>query len=119
MDSSSDRKSCYFCGATLHIFANQCSKCGTATAKGESSWMFITSLVMGILLLAILDGSHWDIDEVVECAVMAGASMTFGIVSLSMEKPGKGIAIASVVMNVLALLTLLGLLARSLLQGDA
>lgn len=68
-------------------------------------WFPIPSLVLGIIcMLALLDDSDWDADTVSGMILFGGIGLALGIVAITRQKKGLGMAIAGVVMCSLALL---------------
>ena len=110
---------CRHCGKQIHEEAPRCPQCGgvqqvssaalATPGEGGSPWMAITSLVLGVLCaLALLEGAEHDKDAQVGMGMFAMASLALGVISLSGKKPGKGMAIAGVVLSSFSLLALLG-----------
>jgi hypothetical protein len=100
---------CMHCAAPIHETASACPKCGgiqtsvkpdvSASSVGKL-WMSITSLVTGILAGAsTLDDSGWDRDELLGVVLFfIVPAITFGLLTLTMKKDGKGMAIAGLVL---------------------
>lgn len=75
-----------------------------------SYWLPIPSLVLGIVcILALFDESGWDTDTMVGMLMFAVMSLVLGIVSVSKQEKGKGMAIAGIVMSSISLLALIGM----------
>ena len=68
-------------------------------------WFPIPSLVLGIFcMLALLDDSDWDKNAINGMIMVSAAGMILGILAITRQKKGLGMAIAGVVMSSLALL---------------
>ncbi|WP_085678510.1 MULTISPECIES: DUF4190 domain-containing protein [unclassified Pseudomonas] len=112
---------CRGCARQLHDSAHTCPQCGapqfaksadTQASGGQSPWLGITSLILGIIcLLSLFDDSEWDRDTVLGLGTFASISLVMGIISISQKKPGNGLAIAGVVMSGVSLICLVGLFA--------
>lgn len=110
---------CRGCAKQLHETAPACPQCGapqfavTPPAQsigGESSWMAVTALILGILcLLSLFDDAAWDADTLLGLGLFASIGLVSGIVSISQKKPGNGMAVAGVVMTTFSLLCFIGL----------
>jgi hypothetical protein len=71
-------------------------------------WFPIPSLVLGIFcVLALLDDSDWDKDTINGMIIFSAAGLILGIVAITRQKKGLGMAIAGVVMSSLTLLVTL------------
>lgn len=83
----------------------------TSPTKDEGTyWWPIPSLVLGILcILALFDDSGWDKDTIAGMALFAVTSLVLGIVSVSKQERGKGMAIAGIVLSSVSLLALIGM----------
>lgn len=109
---------CRGCGKSIHESALSCPHCGgmqtvsaapVASVRNPSITMAVTSLVLGILgLMIALSTEVWSNQDIVMELVFDLAGLAFGVVSLSKQMAGKGIAITGVVLNSLSLLILLG-----------
>ncbi|MCG8292673.1 MULTISPECIES: DUF4190 domain-containing protein [Pseudomonas] len=109
---------CRGCARQLHETAPTCPQCGapqhatspTNPTTGESPWMGITSLILGILcVLTLFDDADWDGETLLGMVMLSMAGLVLGIVSINQKKPGHGMAIAGVVMAVISLLCFIGL----------
>lgn len=82
-----------------------------SSGKDEGTyWLPIPSLVLGIVcMLALFDDSGWDNDTIVGMLLFAVTSLVLGIVSVSKQEKGKGMAIAGIVLSSISLLALLGM----------
>jgi len=81
--------------------------------KTGTYWLPIPSLVLGIFsCLMLLDDSDWDTDTVNGLILFSVIGLTLGIISLSMQPKGRGMAIAGIVLGTIAGLCGLGLLAE-------
>jgi hypothetical protein len=78
--------------------------------KTEGSlWLPIPSFIFGIIgFLATFDDYEWTIAEEMGVYFFIFMSLLLGIVSVSIQKEGKGIAIAGIVLSTLAGLVILG-----------
>lgn len=59
-------------------------------------------------LLATFDDSEWTIDEEIGLYFFIFMSLLLGIISVSIQKEGKGMAISGIVLSTLAALVILG-----------
>lgn len=109
---------CRGCGREIHETALSCPHCGgqqavsavpVASTGNQAVWMAVTSLVLGIfgLLIAVSEGIWTPADVVLEL-IFDLSGLAFGVISLSKQMAGKGIAITGVVLNALSLLILVG-----------
>ena len=109
---------CRGCGKSIHETALSCPHCGglqavsatpLASVRNPSITMAVTSLVLGILGLIIALGTDvWTKEDLGIEFIFSVSGIAFGVVSLSKQMAGKGMAIAGVVLNSLSLLILLG-----------
>jgi hypothetical protein len=77
---------------------------------GGSYWLPIPSMILGIIsILACFDDSAWDADTITGLAVFSIAGLVLGIVSVSNQEKGKGMAIAGITLSSIAVLILIGL----------
>lgn len=84
---------------------------GTQSVRQGTYWLPIPSLILGIISwLALLDNSAWDADTVNGLILFSVLGFTLGVISLSTQPKGRGMAIAGVVLGSVA-----GLLAFTLL----
>jgi hypothetical protein len=68
-------------------------------------WFPIPSLVLGILcMLALFDDSDWDKDTINGMILFGAVGLILGIVAITRQKKGLGMAIAGVAMSSFALL---------------
>jgi hypothetical protein len=66
-------------------------------------------MIIGIIVtLSLFDNSKWDSDQINGGVAFCIAGLTLGIVSLSRQRKGKGMAVAGVILSSLGLLGLLG-----------
>ena len=110
---------CRGCGKEIHESAPACPHCGAPQGVADQSdqrlpagsiWMAITSLVLGIVcVVAFFDDSPWDKDTILGLGMFAVAGLAFGVVSLSNQSAGKGMAISGVVMSGISLLAYIGM----------
>ena len=110
---------CRGCGKEIHESAPACPHCGApqsavappgSSLPAGSSWMAITSLVLGIVcVLAFFDDSQWDKDTILGLGIFAVAGLALGVASLSNQSAGKGMAIAGLVMSAVSLLAYIGM----------
>lgn len=110
---------CRCCGKEIHESAPACPHCGGVQGAADrlvqrlpsgSIWMAITSLVLGIVgVVALFDDSPWDNYTIFGLGIFAVAGLALGVVSLSNQSAGKGVAISGVVMSAISLLACIGL----------
>lgn len=112
---------CRYCGKEIHEAAPNCPNCGrdqstqvtavSGLAADGQLWLPITSLVFGIVGLLAFGGGdpQKDKEAFIGIGLFALVGLVFGIVTISKQKTGKGMAIAGVVLSSVALLALLGL----------
>lgn len=122
MNSNLNPTKCPFCLEEIKAGALKCKHCGStivdssqlhnSTLQKENGtlWLPLPSMIIGIIcFMALLDDSDWDADTFVGAVAMAIASLTLGIISLSVQKLGKGMAITGIVLSSIALLAIIGL----------
>lgn len=114
---------CRFCGKEIHETAQVCTYCGGTqhsvagpiphqTTDG-TLWVPITSLVFGIIcVLTLFDDSQWDKDTTIGLGSVATVGFVLGVISLNLQKTGKGMAITGVVLSSIALLAAFGMLSE-------
>ena len=99
---------CKHCGSTIVDVAQLPSN--SKPQVDGTLWLPLPSMIIGIIcFMALLDDSDWDADTFVGVVVMAIASLTLGIISLNVQKLGKGMAITGIVLSSIALLAIIGL----------
>ena len=117
---------CRGCGKEIHETAPTCPHCGCpqilqATTNGpqkqaiigESKWMGITSMVIGIFcVLMLFADSKWDNDEITGLAMLSITGLVFGIISLAKKRCAKGMAIAGIVLASIGILAAIGMSAK-------
>lgn len=114
---------CRGCGAGIHHSAPHCPHCGatqavvppagvsSAQGAGGAPWLAIVSLVLGIAcLLALLDDSGWDRETLIGYFGLALPGLVTGVAAVHTNAPGRGMAIAGIVLSAIALLAGFGLL---------
>lgn len=115
---NANEKFCSDCGSIINIKAEICPKCGvrqmaanmSADVKSGTLWLPVPSMILGLLmLLTFLDDSGWDSDTIIGCAFLAIIGLVLGIVSVSTQKKGKGMAITGILCSILSLIALLGI----------
>lgn len=80
--------------------------------RSGSYWLPVPSMIFGLLaLLACLDDSGFDLDTITGLATFSIASLTLGIISISNQRKGKGMAITGIITSSIAILFLIGLVA--------
>ena len=72
-------------------------------------WLPIPSFILSILaILSTFDIENWTQDTNKGFAIFIGLSVILGIVSISIQEKGKGLAIASIILSILAVLVYIG-----------
>ncbi|AZL66370.1 MULTISPECIES: DUF4190 domain-containing protein [Pseudomonas] len=108
---------CRGCAKQLHETAPTCPQCGapqhanssTRLVSGETPWMGIVSLMLGIMcVLALFDDSEWDVETIMGFVLIASTSLLVGSISINQKRPGNGMAIAGVVMAGISLICGIG-----------
>lgn len=116
---------CRHCGSQIHETAVTCPSCGGRqivsnlstsinNARNESSsWVSITSLILGILsIIVCFDESEWDYETYIGVfSIFLLPSFVLGIVSIANGLGGKGMATTGVIMSSIACLLIIGSLA--------
>jgi len=75
-----------------------------------SYWLPIPSMILGIIsILACFDDSEWDSDTIAGLAMFAIVGLVLGIVSISNQKKGKGMAITGIILSTMAILVFIDL----------
>lgn len=112
---------CRCCGKEIHETAPTCPICGgkqyldshSSTRneqKDQPIWQSVTSLIIGILcVLTLFDDSSWDDEALLNVAIVAGVGFSLGVVSITYQYAGKGMAVSGVVLNSITALCLIGL----------
>lgn len=110
---------CRGCGKEIHETALVCPNCGAVqyaavvteqTSANDSLWLPIASLVLGIIgVLSLLGDSQWDNNQIVGLGIFSLVGFVLGVVSLSKQKTGKGMATAGVVLAVISGLAFIGM----------
>jgi hypothetical protein len=115
---------CRCCGKEIHETALACPSCGglqhDTPQKNQSHshgdellWLPMVSLVLGVIcVISFADDSEWDKDTILGLGLFSVAGLVLGIVSLSKQKTGKGMAIAGVVMSAISLMAFIGMLPK-------
>lgn len=94
----------------MKSFVRESSNSSDKSENEGSYWLPIPSMILGIIsILACLDESAWDSDTITGTAVFAIAGLVLGIVSISNQEKGKGMAIAGIILSSIAILVLIGL----------
>ncbi|MGR2663694.1 hypothetical protein ACUXVY_19080 [Chromobacterium haemolyticum] len=102
----------------MHETAPTCPHCGgvqssaAAATRSEGTLFFsVASLVMGILSLCTLfDDSPWDKETILGVLIFFMLpGFVFGTLSLAKKMPGKGMAVAGVVLASISIIALLGM----------
>jgi|GEM_PF-1237421 len=82
-------------------------------SEAGTYWLPIPSLVIGIITaLALLDDSATDTDTLIGLFTFVAAGLTLGIISISRQNKGKGMAIAGIVLNAVSLVCWVGTLTK-------
>lgn len=96
----------------MNTFARERSNSSKKLENEGSYWLPIPSMTLGIVsILACLEDSGWDKDTMTGVAIFSLAGLSLGIVSISNQEKGKGMAITGVTLSSIALIMLIGLAA--------
>ena len=94
------------------ILLNSLSSCNEATNKESEDgtyWLPIPSMILGIfVMLACFDESNWDKDALIGASFLIIVSLILGIISISIQKKGKCMAIAGITLSILSALIIIG-----------
>lgn len=94
----------------MNSLVRESSNSGDKSENQGSYWLPIPSMILGIIsILAWFDDSAWDSDTIAGLAVFAIAGLVLGIVSISNQEKGKGMAITGITLSSIAILFLIGL----------
>lgn len=94
----------------MNFFVRESSNSNNKLENEGSYWLPIPSMILGIIsILACFDESSWDSDTITGLAVFAIAGLVLGIVSISNQEKGKGMAITGITLSSIAILVLIGL----------
>jgi hypothetical protein len=94
----------------MNSFVSENSNSGGKLENEGSYWLPVPSMILGIIaILACFDDSAWDSDTITGLAVFAIAGLVLGIVSVSNQEKGKGMAITGITLSSIAILVLIGL----------
>ena len=94
----------------MNSFVREGSNSSDKLENEGSYWLPIPSMILGIIsILACFDDSAWDSDTITGLAVFAIAGLVLGIVSISNQEKGKGMAITGITLSSIAILVLIGL----------
>jgi len=124
-----DTKLCPFCAEVVKLEAIKCKHCGSNLLVSEETgsnsgvaaqglsvdkgtlWLPVPSLVLSILaVLALFDDSGWDMEMLYGLFLFTGTGLVLGIISVSTQRKGRGMAIAGIVLSSLGMLAGFGLL---------
>ncbi|SEA73044.1 hypothetical protein SAMN05660420_03006 [Desulfuromusa kysingii] len=116
---SANEKFCRECGSLISVRAEICPKCGVrqmdpntsiSVTKDGTLWLPVPSMILGMMMfLTFFDDSGWDSDTIIGCAFFAILGLVLGIVSVSTQRKGKGMAVTGILLSTLSLIALLGL----------
>ena len=94
------------------ILLDSLGSCNETTNKENDEgtyWLSIPSMILGIfVMLACFDEANWDNDTIVGAFLFIILSLTLGIISISIQKKGKGMAIAGIILSLLSALMVIG-----------
>lgn len=109
---------CRGCGQEIHESALACPRCGAiqsplagprpAALASGAHWIPVTSLVLGILcIISLFNKSDFHKNAAIGLVTISIIGIVFGVISLSKQKAGKGMAIAGIALSSLSLLVTL------------
>ena len=88
---------------------NSCNSIPTKEDGDGTYWLSIPSMILGIfVMLACFDEGTWDKDALVGASFLIILSLTLGIISISIQQKGKGMAIAGITLSLLSALIVIG-----------
>ncbi|MDL2286009.1 hypothetical protein LJC24_01030 [Desulfococcaceae bacterium OttesenSCG-928-F15] len=98
---------CYACGKEIHESASLCPQCGARQHSAEKNgtlWLPIPAMICGLIpLVALLDESPWDKDTYMGAILFAVIAIILAIISLSIQKRGRAIAIIAIIAALISL----------------
>jgi len=88
-----------------------CNKAIEKENKDETYWLPVLSMILGIFaMLACFDKGNWSHNIIVGVSFFIILSLTLGIISISIQQKGKGMAIAGITLSILSALIVTGLI---------
>jgi len=88
---------------------SSCNKITNNEIDNGTYWLPVPSMILGIfVMLACFDESNWDNDTIVGAYLFIILSLILGIISVSIQKEGKGMAIAGITLSILSALIVIG-----------
>jgi len=96
------------------ILLNSLTSCNKAIEKeneDKTYWLPVSSMILGIFaMLACFDKGNWSHDTFIGASFFIILSLTLGIISISVQQKGKGMAIAGITLSILSALIVTGLI---------
>jgi len=88
---------------------NSCKNIPTRENEDENYWLSVPSMILGIfVMLSCFDEGNWDKNALLGASLFIILSLTLGIISISTQQKGKGMAIAGITLSILSTLIVLG-----------
>ena len=88
---------------------NSCNKAANKESEDGTYWLPIPSMILGIfVMLACFDESNWDKDALIGASFLIILSLILGIISITIQNKGKGMAIAGITLSILSALIVIG-----------
>ena len=88
---------------------SSCNKIHSQKDEDGTYWLPVPSMILGIfVMLACFDEGNWDKDALIGASFFIIVSLILGIISISIQKKGKGMAIAGITLSILSALIVIG-----------
>lgn len=91
---------------------DSCSRLTNQKNENGTYWLPVPSMILGILvILECFDGGgRWNVFAIIEESILIIISLTLGIMSISIQEKGKGMAIAGITLSLLSSFIIIGLM---------